>query len=131
MEKKDTAYKMNEVTDDPILNLVGAIIKDGIDRNDEKFFDSEWGNFLCKNIGVSTDVAKRVIKDKKATEFIITDKRSNRRPVICLETGVVYSSAAIAGKVFKTEDANITACCKRKGGTCKGYHFEYYEKPLI
>lgn len=55
------------------------------------------------------------------------DRAVNSIPIICIETGKVYSCAAEAGRELNIARTNITRVCKGKGKSCKGLHFKYYE----
>ena len=60
------------------------------------------------------------------------ENNANRKvgfPVVCVETGEVYESAAEAGKELGLHGTSITACCRNKPyhKTCGGYHWEYKE----
>lgn len=47
-------------------------------------------------------------------------------PVRCIETGVVYPSAAEAARQNPpARQGNITLCCQKKNGSACGYHWEY------
>lgn len=59
---------------------------------------------------------------KKATE-------ARKKPVQCIETGIIYESASEAArKVAKTTQSKICMVCKGQRKTCGGYHWRYYEK---
>lgn len=51
------------------------------------------------------------------------------KPVLCVETGVVYSSAKEAQRRTGANQSAIIACCRGKYGckTVKGYHWQYAE----
>ena len=46
------------------------------------------------------------------------------KPVMCVETGVVYPSLKEAGEAVQGFKSNIWACCNNKH-TYKGYHWKY------
>lgn len=50
------------------------------------------------------------------------------RPVICLDTGIVYPSCRQAGVQMKLNDRNILLVCKGRNQTVKGYHFKYFDE---
>ena len=51
---------------------------------------------------------------------------SRKRPVINLDTGIVYESATEASRnVNGTTQSKITMCCKGDRKTCGGYHWRY------
>lgn len=48
------------------------------------------------------------------------------RPVKCVETGIIYKSAAEAArKNYPVRQGNITLCCQHKNNTACGFHWEY------
>lgn len=48
------------------------------------------------------------------------------KPVICLETGIIYKSAADASKITGICRGNINKCCNNKMKTASGYHWIFY-----
>lgn len=51
---------------------------------------------------------------------------ARKRPVVCIETGIIYESATDAShKVDGTTQSKITMCCKGQRLTCGGYHWKY------
>ena len=56
--------------------------------------------------------------------------KKSRKPVLCIETGIVYDSIYAAAKALYGKDASvrktgIQAAIKRNGTAC-GYHFKFY-----
>ena len=54
---------------------------------------------------------------------ITAKKRS--KPVRCVETGIIYSSAKEAERLTGIRNGNINSCCNGRCKTAGGYHFEY------
>lgn len=52
----------------------------------------------------------------------------NGKPVRCIETGEVFSSAILAGKKIGRNGSAISFCLKDSKRTCVGFHWEYAEK---
>ena len=52
-------------------------------------------------------------------------KEKISKPVVCLETGIVYKSAVHAAKEIGAAQQNISACCRGKVKTAYGYHFAF------
>lgn len=52
-------------------------------------------------------------------------KNPNARPVMCVETGIVYETAKSAAISIHAHAPNITMCCRGKQKTVRGYHWEY------
>jgi group I intron endonuclease len=53
------------------------------------------------------------------------------KPVLCVETGIIYESAFSAGKDVHTNRANITQVCKGTAKTAGGYHWQYSSIPEL
>lgn len=52
---------------------------------------------------------------------------TQRKPVLCIETGVIYSSVAEASEKTGINRKHISAVCNNKGRkTAGGYHWEHY-----
>ncbi len=54
----------------------------------------------------------------------------NCKPVICIETGMVFSSATDAAEYMGVHYSMMSATCIGKVGTCKGKHFCYLNEAL-
>lgn len=51
---------------------------------------------------------------------------ARKRPVVCVETGIIYESASEASRQVKgTTQSKITMCCKGQRATCGGFHWRY------
>lgn len=50
----------------------------------------------------------------------------NKRPVICLEDGIVHESATAAARFYKTDNSDISKNCNGVEHNAKGRHFRYY-----
>ena len=60
----------------------------------------------------------------RAIGNIINAKKLSK-PVICLETGMVYPSTQEAGRKLGISNSNISACCRGKRKTAKGLHWKF------
>lgn len=82
------------------------------DKTDNRVCNLEWcNNFYNMNYG--TRLARQIAKRSK--------------PVICVETGVVYPSSKEASRRNPPiRQGNITLCCQHKNKSAGGYHWEYY-----
>ena len=49
-------------------------------------------------------------------------------PILCVETGKVYSSIAAAADAVGADKPNICNCCKGKRKTAAGYHWRYVKE---
>lgn len=50
----------------------------------------------------------------------------NDKKVLCVETGMVYSSAHEASRETKVHRPNITSCCLGKRQVAGGFHWKHY-----
>lgn len=48
-----------------------------------------------------------------------------RKSVLCIETNIIYPSVREAAKQTGADRSSISACCKGKQKTTKGYHWKY------
>lgn len=49
-----------------------------------------------------------------------------RKPIVCVETGVVYNSVAEASLSLGLDNSNISACALGKRHTCGGFHWRWH-----
>ena len=47
------------------------------------------------------------------------------KPVLCIETGIIYPSSADAARKTNLNQGNISNCCHGKNKTCGGFHWQY------
>ena len=52
------------------------------------------------------------------------------KKVVCVETEQVFDSLTKASEHIGVDKSVISACCRGKTKTCKGYHWKYYEDYL-
>jgi group I intron endonuclease len=52
---------------------------------------------------------------------------STRKPVLCLETGVVYPSGREAARLLGLNQSSVSRCCNDRSQTCGGYHWTFLE----
>lgn len=48
----------------------------------------------------------------------------NKRPVRCIETGVIYESAKKAAAILGVDHSTLTKCCRGERNICGGCHWE-------
>lgn len=60
-------------------------------------------------------------------DYPIREIENNKCPVICIETGEIFSSIKEASK-NKSDESNICKCCKGLKESHKGLHWQYYSK---
>lgn len=51
----------------------------------------------------------------------------HKKPVRCIETKIIYNSAADAARAIGVDKSLITKICKNGKGTAKGYHWEFVQ----
>ena len=54
-------------------------------------------------------------------------RKTQGKPVVCVETGIVYQSAREIKRKLGYNNTLIGACCKSKNRTAYGYHWKYVE----
>ena len=64
-------------------------------------------------------------KYKKTKEAILATSRGHYKPVVCIETGIIYESIMAAETLTKTDGSSISSVCKGKRKTAGGYHWRY------
>lgn len=50
------------------------------------------------------------------------------KPVLCIETGIIYESTVQAGKLTGVNRVHITNCCNNKKLSAGGYHWKYVKE---
>ena len=58
------------------------------------------------------------------------DEPVNKKPVICLNDGLIYESATHAARFYGLDNSEVSKSCKGAGIAPKRKHFRYYENPL-
>lgn len=69
-------------------------------------------------------------RNKRAGESISKAMRNNKKnskPVICLETGIIYPSSREVQRLFGFDHSHICDCCKGKQNTCGDFHWRYVD----
>ena len=64
-------------------------------------------------------------KGKKTSE---EERRKRSKPVLCVETGIVYYSAREANKQIGISYKSISSVCNKKRKTTGGYHWEFVKE---
>lgn len=91
-------------------------------EEDKILYDNyfELGPKGCKKLLPSRDVTSR------ARVLGLKYKFADGKPVVCVETGVIYASAKKACDIFNIK--NIDACCRGEQKVAGGYHWKYVEE---
>ena len=82
------------------------------------------------NLGVpKSEVTRSRMSEAQSHRSAETRKRLSdaqaKKPVRCVETGVVYPGVSEAARNTGTCVSNITACCKGRRRSTGGFHWEY------
>ena len=60
------------------------------------------------------------------------DKQLNRKdlskPIMCVETGIIYPSIAEASRQTNLDKGNIGSTCRGKAKSCGGFHWKFIDK---
>ena len=64
-------------------------------------------------------------KYKKTQEAILATSRGHYKPVVCVETGIIYESMMYAGIFTNIDHSSISAVCRGKRKSAGGYHWRY------
>lgn len=64
-------------------------------------------------------------KYKKTQEAILATSRGHYKPVVCVETGIIYESITHAAKSNKIDSSSLSKVCKGLRETAGGYHWRY------
>lgn len=95
------------------------------------------GGYHWQFTNPDTEPVRRKHKKPKPSWFVPYDRTRDgmhrmcglsnvlSKPVLCLETGKVYGSCAIAAKELDMDRHLVYAVCKGKKKSCKGYHLRY------
>lgn len=121
-----------------------ALIKEWNTLVGHNGYNVEAGGNANKEISLST--RKKLSKSHKGQIPWIKGKRHSKtsneknrlshlgkpptviKPVICLDTGVVYPSVTEAGKQLGLHISHISSCCTGKRNFCGGLRFSHYKE---
>ena len=76
-------------------------------------------------------ISKSLNKREKNNNYIISIKEQRHRkgkPVICIETKMIFQRIKDASIYYKICDETIRKCCNKKRFTAGGYHWEFYKE---
>ena len=76
------------------------------------------GNYIWRYAENKNDVLLKIEINKP---------KNNRKPVLCIETGFVYESAAEASRQTNINKSIIANCCNGRYKTAGGFHWEWYK----
>lgn len=72
---------------------------------------------------LESDFEKMSTEDVEKRIFFV----QNQTTVVCLDNGIIYSSASEASKCLGVDRSTINDCCKGKAKQAKGYKFDYFK----
>lgn len=72
-------------------------------------------------------------RKKLMSENVCRKRNANipKRPVVCVETGIVYESARVAQRQTGINQSSISKVCNDKLKTAGGLHWKFYNKNLL
>ncbi len=62
---------------------------------------------------------------KKMSEAHIGQIPANKKSIICIETGVIYSTIKEATREYSLDPSSVVKCLKGKRNICGGFHWKY------
>lgn len=90
-----------------------------------------------KGKSLSEDRKRNLRKPKSTTHPCSEEKRKNiiaakkdKKPIICVETNIVYESIQECGRKLNIEATVICAVLKGRHKSTHGYHFKYYDNTI-
>lgn len=101
----------------------------------ENGYNSTYGGSLGSKGYRHTDEAKRSMTEKrkgvkhtKEWSKHISEAQLCKRPVICLETGIIYDNPTVCAEMLNFPRQRILETCHGKTHTAYGLHFQYADK---
>lgn len=80
------------------------------------------------NQHLTEEERNKIIQESRSAVDAALDygrKTHSNKPVLCVETGIVYSSVTIAAKSVNTDVRNLSSCCTGKSKSCCGLHWQF------
>lgn len=130
-------------------NFEHEILEENLTQDEANVKETYWIQYYKSNIngynlteGGERAIVSQSTKDKQSTarkEYLkehpetmpILNKaaaKARSKPVLCIETGIIYPSAAEAGRQLGINGKNICAVCTGKRKLAKGCHWQYVQK---
>ena len=75
---------------------------------------------------MSDEFRKKCINSKKGKPLNDGLLNAIRKPVICIETNIIYESILLASEKTNVNVSNIAQVCKGKRQTAGKFHWKYY-----
>ena len=124
---------LNDVkTDNRLINLAWGTFSDNIQdsiRNNRYNHEAAIKGAVRggKKTGAKNFIKYAAINGKKTGAK--NGKRTSK-PIKCIETGIIYTSACEASRHLGIIRNNISSCCNDKCQTAGGYHWEFVDKEV-
>lgn len=80
---------------------------------------------------LSKETRQKMSESQRKRVLSEDDNKSQKIPVLCVETNVVYYSIGEAERQTGIYHGSIIYCCKGKRKTAGGFHWKYYKKEDI
>lgn len=71
----------------------------------------------------SVSLKGHIVTDE--TRAKISNSKTNKKPVLCVELNNIYESVAMASRAINRATGHIRQCCNGERNTCGGYHWEW------
>ena len=92
----------------------------------KKAHDANRGRQLTEDHKRKVGASLQGIQRSEETKQKISN--SKKKPILCVELGVVYESGLEAEEKTGALRSKISVCCKNPNKTAGGYHWAYYEE---
>lgn len=73
-------------------------------------------------------VQQKISRKKRYDYSSIELRHREGKPVVCVETGVIFPRIKDASEFYQICDETIRKCCHKERFTAGGYHWEFYEE---